>query len=63
MTKELNEQFTQRKSTPTADAEDIFAHYSAIQSVSVAHAADQQKVEFDTSNAPKQPGAQSIKSI
>ena len=46
-----------------ADGDDVFVHYSAIQSQGYKSLDENQKVEFDVTQGPKGPQAENVRAL
>ena len=46
---------------PDGEGEDVFVHYSAIQTTGYKTLAENQRVEFEITNGPKGPQAESVR--
>ena len=66
MTKEIVKWFNERKGfgfLSREDGEDVFVHYSSIQSSGFKSLAEGQSVEFDVQDGPKGPQAVNVTAV
>ncbi|NDB18098.1 MAG: cold-shock protein [Actinobacteria bacterium] len=48
---------------PDGEGADVFVHYSAIQTTGYKTLAENQRVEFEITNGPKGPQAESVRAL